>query len=202
MHGGLTSRSREAEAVDNRIALTPSRETHKRHGAPHISIGAADDISRQVSAGLASLFIVEMWERFSYYGMRAILVLFMIDAMQTGGLGMADGGGRGDLRPLHGLGLHPRSARRLDRRPLLGRQRAILVGGVVIMVGHILLAVAGSSAGSSTWARRIAVGTGLLKPNISTMVGMLYDKNDIARPRRRLLVLLHGHQRRRDPRRR
>ena len=61
-----------------------------------------------------------------------------------------------------------------------GYKRAIIVGGVVIMVGHVLLAASGSEAAIFFFALVfIAVGTGLLKPNISTMVGQLYDKNDI-----------------------
>ena len=74
--------------------------------------------------GLVSLFLVEMWERFSYYGMRAILVLFLIDKVETGGLGIGDRRGGGDLRHLHRLGLHPGAAGRLDRRPVLGRASA------------------------------------------------------------------------------
>lgn len=130
--------------------------------------------------GLTSLFMVEMWERFSYYGMRAILVLFLIDSVATGGLGMATA----EAAAIYGI--YTASVYILalpggwvaDR--LWGARRAILVGGVVIMVGHVLLAVAGHLASVFFLGLAcIAVGTGLLKPNISTMVGMLYDKNDI-----------------------
>jgi POT family proton-dependent oligopeptide transporter len=130
--------------------------------------------------GLPALFLVEMWERFSYYGMRAILVLFLVDSVETGGLGM-------DLAEAAAIyGLYTASVYILalpggwiaDR--FWGCRRAILVGGVVIMVGHVLLAVAGTSAAVFyVGLVAIAIGTGLLKPNISTMVGSLYDKNDI-----------------------
>jgi POT family proton-dependent oligopeptide transporter len=131
--------------------------------------------------GLPALFMVEMWERFSYYGMRAILVLYLVDAVQTGGLGLA----AAEAAAIYGL--YTASVYILalpggwiaDR--FWGASRAILVGGVVIMIGHVVLAVSGSSAGVFYLGlTAIAVGTGLLKPNISTMVGMLYDKNDIA----------------------
>ena len=131
-------------------------------------------------AGLVALFLVEMWERFSYYGMRAILILFLVDQVQSGGLGLTTA----DAAAIYGL--YTASAYILslpggwiaDR--FWGYKRAIIVGGVVIMVGHVLLAVSGSEAAIFFFGLVfIAVGTGLLKPNISTMVGQLYDKNDI-----------------------
>ena len=130
--------------------------------------------------GLTSLFLVEMWERFSYYGMRAILVLYLIDKVETGGLGMATA----EAAAIYGI--YTASVYILalpggwiaDRS--WGCKRAILVGGVVIMLGHILLALSGTTAGIFyVGLVCIAVGTGLLKPNISTMVGTLYARNDI-----------------------
>lgn len=137
--------------------------------------------SRRYPPGLVPLFLVEMWERFSYYGMRAILVLFLVDQVQTGGLGLATA----DAAAIYGL--YTASAYILalpggwiaDR--LWGAKRAIIAGGLVIIVGHVLLAVAGNSAAAFfVGLACIACGTGLLKPNISTMVGQLYDRNDIA----------------------
>jgi POT family proton-dependent oligopeptide transporter len=131
-------------------------------------------------AGLPALFLVEMWERFSYYGMRAILVLYLVDAVATGGLGMSTA----EAAAIYGL--YTASVYILalpggwvaDR--FWGCKRAILVGGIVIMIGHVVLALAGTSAAIFyVGLVCIAVGTGLLKPNISTMVGTLYDKNDI-----------------------
>ena len=130
--------------------------------------------------GLAALFMVEMWERFSYYGMRAMLVLFLIDKLETGGLGIE----RAQAAAIYGL--YTASVYILalpggwiaDR--LWGCKRAILVGGLVIMIGHVLLAISGAAAAIFYLGLVcIAVGTGLLKPNISTMVGTLYAKNDI-----------------------
>ena len=130
--------------------------------------------------GLTTLFLVEMWERFSYYGMRAILVLFLVDQVQTGGLGLATA----EAAAIYGL--YTASVYILalpggwiaDR--FWGCRRAILVGGCIIMLGHIVLAVSGTTAAIFYLGLAcIAIGTGLLKPNISTMVGQLYDKNDI-----------------------
>lgn len=130
--------------------------------------------------GLPALFLVEMWERFSYYGMRAILILFLVDQVQNGGLGLD----KADAAAIYGL--YTASAYILalpggwiaDR--FWGSKRAIIVGGVVIMIGHILLAFSGHTAAIFFLGLVcIAIGTGLLKPNISTIVGQLYDKNDI-----------------------
>ena len=136
--------------------------------------------SARYPQGLVTLFLVEMWERFSYYGMRAILVLFLVDQLQNGGLGLATA----EAAAIYGL--YTASAYILalpggwiaDR--FWGCRRAIIVGGTVIMIGHILLAISGSAAQIFFLGLAcIAIGTGLLKPNISTMVGQLYDRNDI-----------------------
>ena len=131
-------------------------------------------------SGLIALFFVEMWERFSYYGMRAILILFLVDQVQNGGLGLTTA----DAAAIYGL--YTASAYILalpggwiaDR--FWGCKRAIVVGGIAIMLGHALLAISGFAATIFFLGLvSIAIGTGLLKPNISTLVGQLYDKNDI-----------------------
>jgi len=131
-------------------------------------------------SGLPALFLVEMWERFSYYGMRAILVLYLVDSVGTGGMGLSTA----DAAAIYGL--YTASVYILalpggwiaDR--FWGCRRAIFVGGVIIMIGHILLAFSGSTAAVFfAGLAAIAIGTGLLKPNISTMVGQLYDRNDV-----------------------
>ena len=136
--------------------------------------------SGKYPSGLVALFFVEMWERFSYYGMRALLILFLVDKLENGGLGITTA----DAAAIYGL--YTASAYILalpggwiaDRS--WGCKRAIIVGGVAIMVGHTLLAFSGSVASIFFLGLVcIAIGTGLVKPNISTMVGLLYDKNDI-----------------------
>lgn len=129
--------------------------------------------------GLFILFLTEMWERFSYYGMRAILVLYLV-------------GETGDINP--GLGWANDSAIALygwytmfvyvasipggiiaDK--LIGQKRAVFVGGMLLVAGHSILAV------EEMWAfytglTLIVMGVGMLKPNISTMVGGLYPRNE------------------------
>ncbi len=130
--------------------------------------------------GLSTLFFTEMWERFSYYGMRAILMLFMVASPENGGLGF-------DTAKAAGIyGLYTGSVYFTsipggwiaDR--LLGLRRAVLVGGILIALGHYCLAVHAMPtffAGLTL----IVLGTGLLKPNISSIVGQLYRPDD---PRR------------------
>jgi proton-dependent oligopeptide transporter, POT family len=131
--------------------------------------------------GLYTLFFTEMWERLSYYGMRALLVLFMTDQIMDGG----------------GLGLDDQSATAIygvytalvylvalpggwiaDR--LLGAQRAIFFGGIIIMCGHFVLAIP-STQTFFIGLLLVVSGTGLLKPNVSAVVGELYPRGD---PRR------------------
>ena len=130
--------------------------------------------------GLLTLFMTEMWERFSYYGMRALLVLFMVAAIQDGGMGLTDQ----TATAIYGLYtaavylLSLPGGWMADR--LLGAQRAIWYGGIVIMSGHFTLAIPGVTT-FFLGLVLIALGTGLLKPNISAVVGELYPPGD---PRR------------------
>ena len=121
-----------------------------------------------------------MWERFSYYGMRAILVLYMTSAPDAGGLGYSD--------KLGGLvyGLYTGLVYVLalpggwiaDR--FIGQRRAVVWGGVCIMTGHILLALPFSPT-FFIGLIFVAIGTGFLKPNVSTIVGQLYKDEDARR---------------------
>ncbi|MEP7242989.1 MAG: peptide MFS transporter [Gammaproteobacteria bacterium] len=125
--------------------------------------------------GLATLFLTEMWERFSYYGMRAILVLFLVGAIEQGGLGIDDRNGNA----IYGLYISATYLLSLfggwiaDR--LTGAQRAVWWGGILIMVGNGLLAV-GSTQLFFFGLVVIVFGVGLLKPNISAMVAQLYPE--------------------------
>ena len=130
--------------------------------------------------GLATLFFTEMWERFSYYGMRAILTLFMITAVADGGLGFTKSQSAivygmytslAYLLPLGGGWLADH---------FLGMRRAVLYGGTVIMIGHVLLALHGIGFFYAGLAC-VVLGTGLLKPNIAAIVGQLYDERDARR---------------------
>jgi POT family proton-dependent oligopeptide transporter len=131
-------------------------------------------------AGLLTLFFAEMWERFSYYGMRAILALFMTTATVEGGLGFSNAQ-KGVIYALYtslvyfaGLG----GGWLADN--MIGQRRAVFWGGVIIMMGHISLAFHGMPFFFGGLSLIIA-GTGLLKPNISTIVGQLYGPADVRR---------------------
>jgi proton-dependent oligopeptide transporter, POT family len=130
--------------------------------------------------GLSTLFFTEMWERFSYYGMRGFLILYMTAAAANGGLGFDDRHaatiygnyvGAVWLTPILGGFIADR---------FLGQYRSVLIGGIIIALGHFTLAFRDLPffyAGLTL----IVLGTGLLKPNVSTLVGSLYEQGDARR---------------------
>src|SRR5579859_7694794 len=127
--------------------------------------------------GLATLFFTEMWERFSYYGMRALLILYMVGSVQKPGLGF----GEKSAATIYGLYtmlvylMGVPGGFIADR--FLGHYRAVLIGGIIIALGHFSMAVPGLPFFYSGLVL-IILGTGLLKPNVSTIVGTLYAKDD------------------------
>ena len=130
--------------------------------------------------GLATLFFTEMWERFSYYGMRAFLILYMTAPVAAGGLAFSDR----DAASIYGTYTGSAWAAAIlggvagDR--WLGQFRGVLVGGIIIALGHFTLAFPALPffyAGLTM----IVIGTGLLKPNVSTLVGSLYEPGDARR---------------------
>ena len=130
--------------------------------------------------GLSTLFFTEMWERFSYYGMRALLILFMTAPVAVGGLGY-DATSAGSVYGLYTFGVYALALPGgwiADR--LIGQRRAVLYGGVLIALGHYCLAI---PAIPTFYAGLllIVVGTGLLKPNISAIVGDLYQTDGARR---------------------
>jgi POT family proton-dependent oligopeptide transporter len=131
--------------------------------------------------GLATLFFTEAWERFSYYGMKAILLYYMYDRVQDGGLGI-DSATASSLIAVYGASIYMAAIAGgwiSDR--VLGARRATLYGGVLIMFGHICLALPAGKAALYGSMAFIVLGTGLLKPTVSTSVGRLYDANDVRR---------------------
>jgi POT family proton-dependent oligopeptide transporter len=130
--------------------------------------------------GLSALFFTEMWERFSYYGMRAILVIFLKTAVDQGGFGWD----KGDASTLVGIYMSLVYLMSLpggwiaDR--FLGQRQAVLYGGTLITFGHVCLAVP-SQPMFFAGLGFIIMGTGLLKPNVSAMVGGLYSTEDARR---------------------
>ena len=130
--------------------------------------------------GLRVLFFTEMWERFSYYGMRALLVLYMTQAPARGGLGL-DLKLAGVLYGFYTFGVYAMSlpaGYAADR--WLGHARAVVLGGGCIALGQFSLALGGRPSFFGGLAL-IILGTGLLKTNCTTMVGQLYGEHD---PRR------------------
>ncbi|WP_085521229.1 peptide MFS transporter [Tuberibacillus sp. Marseille-P3662] len=129
--------------------------------------------------GLYLLFMTEMWERYSYYGMRGILVLYLTAQFISGGLGMSDE---------HALGLYGLYTSAVYLTPLLGGyltdhfmglRTAITIGGTVMAIGDFSLFAFHSEWGLYFGLACLIIGNGFFKPNISTMVGELYSKNDI-----------------------
>jgi POT family proton-dependent oligopeptide transporter len=128
--------------------------------------------------GLSTLFLTEMWERFSYYGMRALLMLFMVSPVAAGGLGFAT------PKAAAIYGLYTGSVYfatipggwMADR--LLGLRRAVLIGGILIALGHYCLMLSRQLSLFFLGLVLIVLGTGLLKANVSSIVGQLYPKGD------------------------
>ena len=125
--------------------------------------------------GLSTLFFTEMWERFSYYGMRGLLVLYMVD--QVEGMGVSDGFA-GAVYGLYTFGVYALALPGgwiADR--LIGKKPAVMYGGIIIAAGHFVLAVPNDIA-FYIGLLLVMVGTGLLKPNVSAIVGDLYEPGD------------------------
>ncbi len=143
--------------------------------APHTSLGFSHH-----PRGLRTLFFAELWERFSYYGMRALLTLFMVAPIAGGGLDMPV------QEAARIYGNYTMAVYMLSipggylADSVFGAKRAVLIGGWIIALGHFTLA--------TTWAASfyvglilVALGTGLLKPSISALVGALYREGDTRR---------------------
>ena len=127
--------------------------------------------------GLNVLFFTEMWERFSYYGMRAILILFMVAPVVQGGLGLPDAIAA-QIYGMYTMCVYLFSIPGgLVADRFIGPRKAILLGGIVIALGHFTMAMPFTVAFYAGMVL-IVLGTGLLKPNISTMVGRLYAPHD------------------------
>ncbi|WP_339250231.1 peptide MFS transporter [Sporosarcina sp. FSL W8-0480] len=128
--------------------------------------------------GLFTLFFTEFWERFSYYGMRAILVFYMYYEVSKGGLGISEPTAMaimsiyGSLVYMSGI----IGGWLADR--IFGTSKAVFYGGILIMFGHIVLAFPGNLTMFFTSMVLIVLGTGLLKPNISSIVGDIYATDD------------------------
>jgi proton-dependent oligopeptide transporter, POT family len=128
--------------------------------------------------GLFTLFFTEFWERFSYYGMRAILVYYMYYEVSKGGLGIDENLAL-SIMSIYGSLVYMSGiigGWLADR--IFGTSKAVFYGGILIMLGHIVLAVPGSFTMFIISMVLIVLGTGMLKPNVSTNVGEMYSEQD------------------------
>ncbi|MCF2857861.1 peptide MFS transporter [Pseudoalteromonas sp. SMS1] len=134
--------------------------------------------------GLFLLFGTEMWERFGYYGMRAILVLYLVAQVQNGGFGWTNA----DALSLYGtftmaVYLTPLFGGWLADN-VLGQRKAIIIGGILMAAGHFIMGIPHSIVAGQEenvfyiGLTLLCIGNGLFKPNISTMVGDLYEEGD------------------------
>lgn len=149
-------------ATDTEPAQPPPGDDHAFFGHPR---------------GLMTLSGLEVWERFSFLGMQAILVLYFADTVKNGGLGM-EAGTAASVSAAYGTLVYLVSVAGgwlADR--ILGSYRAVLYGGILIALGHYAMAL---PTNVMTWVGLglISAGTGLLKPNVATMVGKLYRTDD------------------------
>ena len=130
--------------------------------------------------GLSTLFFTEMWERFSYYGMRALLILFMVASPAQGGLGFPTEKAAAIYGLYTGAVYFTSIPGGFIADRLLGLRRAILVGGILIALGHYSLAL---NVLPMFYAGLVLIvlGTGLLKANIASIVGQLYGEGDARR---------------------
>ena len=127
--------------------------------------------------GLFTLFFTEFWERFSYYGMRAILVFYIYYEVSEGGLGLPESTAL-SIMSIYGSLVYMSGiigGWLADR--IFGTQKAIFYGGILIMLGHIALAIPGNVSLFFISMVLIILGTGLLKPNVSSVVGDIYSED-------------------------
>ena len=149
-------------------------------GNPGLAPASSDKSFFGHPRGLSTLFFSEMWERFSYYGMRGFLILYMTASVADGGLGLSTATGAA----IYGMYTSMVYLLSLpggwvaDR--LIGQRKAVLYGGILIALGHFSLAVP-ATATFYLGLMLVVFGTGLLKPNISVIVGQLYSREDLRR---------------------
>ena len=130
--------------------------------------------------GLSTLFFTEMWERFSYYGMRAFLILYMTAPVVAGGLGFPVERAASIYGTYTGSAWAAAIIGGIIADRGLGQYRSVLIGGIIIAAGHFTLAFRALPF-FYTGLALIVIGTGLLKPNVSAMVGSLYEEGDTRR---------------------
>ncbi|MGP4058426.1 peptide MFS transporter [Mycobacterium sp. 4D054] len=128
--------------------------------------------------GLTNLFGVELWERFSFYGMLTILGYYLYYSVTDGGLGLPQSTATGIVGAYGGLVYLSTVLGGWIADRILGMERTVFYGGVIVMLGHIALAVLPGLTGVGVGLLLVALGSGALKANASSLLGTLYDKGD------------------------
>ena len=128
--------------------------------------------------GLVNLFGVELWERFSYYGMLTILGYYLYYSLTEGGLGMPKATATGIVGAYGGLVYLATVLGGWIADRVLGMERTVFYGGLVVMCGHIALALLPGFTGVAVGLVLVALGSGALKANASSLLGTLYEKDD------------------------
>lgn len=130
--------------------------------------------------GLVILFFTEMWERFSYYGMRALFVLYLVADVAKDGFGWSQ------VEALSLYGTYTMMVYLMSipggilADKFIGQKKAVMIGGGILVLGHSIMAIPGEAM-FYTAITLIVLGVGALKANISTMVGQLYKQGDVRR---------------------
>jgi proton-dependent oligopeptide transporter, POT family len=169
----LSDGAEQRESFDEGKNQMTTNVVAEKATTPNTGIG-------QHPAGLSTLFFTEMWERFSYYGMRGLLILFLTATLDKGGFALT----KETAAAIYGLYT---SSVYLSGLPggwiadrILGHRRSVFIGGIIIAAGHFSMAL-GSAATFYLGLVLIVMGTGLLKPNVSAIVGDLYPEGGVRR---------------------
>ncbi|HTK67968.1 MAG TPA: oligopeptide:H+ symporter [Pseudonocardia sp.] len=128
--------------------------------------------------GLVNLFNVELWERFSFYGMLTILAYYLYYSVERGGLALPEATATGLVGSYGGLVYLSTVLGGWLADRVLGMERMVFYGGIVVMLGHISLAVLPGLSGVGAGLVLVALGSGALKANASSLLGTLYEKGD------------------------
>ncbi|WP_124053934.1 peptide MFS transporter [Arcanobacterium ihumii] len=150
------------------------------------SDGKSDSVAKERTFfgqpwGLANLFGVEMWERFSFYGMQGILLYYMYYETTQGGLGLDQTASTSIMGAYGGLVYMAALVASLVADRLLGSERTLFYSAILVMMGHISLALVPTVAGLALGLVCIAIGSGGVKTNAQVVLGQLYHRQD---PRR------------------
>ncbi|APE38744.1 MFS transporter [Nocardia mangyaensis] len=152
---------------------------HQRLGdQPSPSDAAAERTLFGHPIGLTNLFGVELWERFSFYGMLTILGYYLYYSTTDGGLGLDQGTALGIVGAYGGLVYLSTVLGGWIADRVLGMERTVLYGGVVVVIGHLALAVLPGLTGVGVGLVLVALGSGALKANASSLLGTLYSPTD------------------------